>query len=212
MKTCRKCGAPFSSKECKPCQAARCKAWFLAHPNYSRERYAKHPERERTRSAEWAKSHRQNVNATKKKSYAKNPAAHRERSRKYASAHREEAAARARKWYSENSERAKLSMELWMKSHPGYGSLANRRRSDQIRTTGGSITKEEWDAIVSRQGGKCAHCRLRRDLTLDHINPVSKGGCGYAFNVQGLCRSCNSKKYNKVRAGDPVSLFDRLAS
>jgi 5-methylcytosine-specific restriction protein A len=40
----------------------------------------------------------------------------------------------------------------------------------------------------------CSRCRSTRDLTLDHIIPLSRGGTNDAANAQVLCRKCNSEK------------------
>lgn len=44
---------------------------------------------------------------------------------------------------------------------------------------------------------ECAHCGIRHDLTLDHIEPRSWGGANSPDNYQILCRKCNSTKGNR---------------
>lgn len=50
-----------------------------------------------------------------------------------------------------------------------------------------------WE-VWERDNFTCLDCGTRRDLTIDHIIPVSKGGRTVKDNLQTLCRSCNSKK------------------
>lgn len=45
---------------------------------------------------------------------------------------------------------------------------------------------------------RCVNCESYKDLTVDHIYPVSKGGSDEIDNLQTLCRSCNSKKGTKT--------------
>jgi len=71
----------------------------------------------------------------------------------------------------------------------------------------GSFTKAEWDAIVARQRGRCADCGERKPLTVDHIVPVARGGCNFAFNIQGLCGPCNGRKNDRI-TDQQWSLFD----
>jgi DNA-directed RNA polymerase subunit RPC12/RpoP len=49
-------------------------------------------------------------------------------------------------------------------------------------------------AIFARDGYRCLECGAREDLSVDHIQPVSKGGTDDAANLRTLCRSCNSRK------------------
>ena len=58
--------------------------------------------------------------------------------------------------------------------------------------------KKNRNAIFNRDGKVCKNCGTTKDLTLDHIIPVSKGGENTLDNLQVLCRSCNSKKNNKI--------------
>ncbi len=45
---------------------------------------------------------------------------------------------------------------------------------------------------------KCKLCNKIKKLTLDHIIPLSLGGIHAKENIQILCKSCNSKKHNKL--------------
>jgi hypothetical protein len=49
-------------------------------------------------------------------------------------------------------------------------------------------------AVWERDNFTCQHCGSRRNLTVDHIHPESKGGEMTMENAQTLCRTCNSRK------------------
>lgn len=55
-------------------------------------------------------------------------------------------------------------------------------------------------AIFERDGKFCNRCFSTDKLHLDHILPVSKNGENTLENLQVLCRSCNSKKNNKIES------------
>jgi 5-methylcytosine-specific restriction endonuclease McrA len=74
----------------------------------------------------------------------------------------------------------------------------------------GTLSAHEWRLIVDKQHGRCAMCGKKTVLHRDHVVPLSRGGAHYAFNIQGLCKSCNSKKKNKVWPGLQHTLFDRV--
>jgi len=52
--------------------------------------------------------------------------------------------------------------------------------------------------LLKKQNGRCAKCGTTKNLSIDHIMPVSKCGANTIDNLQILCRSCNSKKSYKV--------------
>lgn len=68
-----------------------------------------------------------------------------------------------------------------------------------------------WKNVRGR--GTCHYCRARfhpRDLTMDHVVPVIRGGRSTKGNVVPCCKACNSKKKHMV----PVEwqeYLDRLA-
>lgn len=64
------------------------------------------------------------------------------------------------------------------------------------------LTLDDIEKLIIQQRNQCNGCHdYFSDLkpyTIDHIYPVSLGGVLTKSNVQLLCRSCNSKKGNRV--------------
>ncbi|NMF86436.1 HNH endonuclease signature motif containing protein [Nodosilinea sp. P-1105] len=70
-----------------------------------------------------------------------------------------------------------------------------------------------------REKGKCANCGVDyfSDISItthiDHIVPLSKGGCNDLVNLQILCETCNTKKGAylwKVKSSIPKYISERL--
>lgn len=114
-----------------------------------------------------------------------------------------------RTYHLENKAAVTARQSAWKKAHPEAGREANQRRRARKMGAEGSHTPTEWQAICMKQGMKCADCRRPRKLTKDHVVPLSRGGTDFAYNIQGLCLSCNSKKRDKVVGYALASLFDR---
>ena len=68
-----------------------------------------------------------------------------------------------------------------------------KREQACLYTSGPAIRKK----VFKRDGRKCVKCGTSKNLTLDHIIPVSKNGKNKLENMQVLCRSCNSSKGDK---------------
>jgi len=60
-------------------------------------------------------------------------------------------------------------------------------------------TSLRWE-VWERDNFTCKKCSKRRYLTVDHIIPESQGGKTELNNLQTLCKSCNSRKFNKDNA------------
>lgn len=161
------------------------------------QRHAGQREYRETHKAEIAERDRLYREANK----ARHAAYHRE----YHAAHREEIAARRKRWYEANKDVAVAIDKAWVETHREQKrEILNRGRAKRRGLLAGSrcdLTVSEWTAIKEAQGHRCTMCGEVKTLTRDHIIPLSRGGDHTASNIQGLCRSCNSKKSNR-----PLSL------
>lgn len=122
--------------------------------------------------------------------------------------HEREIAARSR---AANREARRAYHRAYVRQNLDRFRVLNHRRRARVAESEGSFTEAEWGAIVKRQRGKCATCGQKAKLEADHIIPIKPGGCSFAYNIQGLCKSCNSRKHANIPADAPLSLFDRVA-
>ena len=56
--------------------------------------------------------------------------------------------------------------------------------------------------VFERDAYRCVKCSGYVDLCVDHKHPWSRGGTDDVDNLQTLCRSCNSRKGNKVEVAE----------
>lgn len=52
--------------------------------------------------------------------------------------------------------------------------------------------------LFKRDGHKCGYCGSKKNLTVDHIIPKSRGGGNTWTNLVTCCSQCNSRKDNKT--------------
>lgn len=60
-------------------------------------------------------------------------------------------------------------------------------------------SKLRWD-VWERDDFTCTYCGLRRDLTVDHVIPESRGGPTVLENLTTACWPCNRSKWDTVPA------------
>jgi len=71
-------------------------------------------------------------------------------------------------------------------------------RNFRMKYAGGGFTEIQWRHLKAACGNRCLCCGKRSSLTKDHIVPISRGGTDGIDNIQPLCRSCNSRKFDKT--------------
>lgn len=86
----------------------------------------------------------------------------------------------------------------YVKNNPDIISHLKARRYAKEKNSKGSHTLEDWNKLKDSYGNVCAFCKSDEKLTKDHIIPISKNGTDFIENIQPLCKSCNSKKHNKI--------------
>ena len=59
------------------------------------------------------------------------------------------------------------------------------------------IGKKKIRLFIFNRDKQCLCCGDTKNLTIDHIIPVNKGGENILSNLQTLCKSCNSRKSDK---------------
>lgn len=75
-----------------------------------------------------------------------------------------------------------------------YQSSYEYRRQKACIFTNNPVTRR---FVFKRDGRVCRTCSTSKNLTLDHIIPVARGGEDSMVNLQVLCKSCNSSKSDK---------------
>ena len=89
-----------------------------------------------------------------------------------------------------------------------------RQLSHKRKQIVGSHTQEQWEKLKKEFNYCCIICGMQEPfigqryekLTEDHIIPISKGGNNNIENIQPLCQSCNSRKYNHLEQEFPDCL------
>lgn len=155
-------------------QRAREKAWREANA-----------ERVSAYQAAYRAANREKIRGIHKAWRARNPEAH---------------AQFGRRWKQENPEKANASATRWRLANPEKASAIVHRRRARILGVENTLTAADIRELRALQKGRCAHCGEKARLTLDHIQPIAKGGAHTRRNAQMLCKPCNSRK----SATDPL--------
>ncbi|MFZ2151782.1 MAG: HNH endonuclease [Minisyncoccia bacterium] len=112
--------------------------------------------------------------------------------------HREKLREYGRKYVREHKEEMRIKLLAWRRANKARTVQQVLNRHKRVRKNGGIHTLEEWELLKQKYGQRCAHCKEVKKLTRDHIIPVSKGGKNDISNIQPLCQSCNSRKFNHI--------------
>ena len=112
-----------------------------------------------------------------------------------------------KQWYQDNKKHAKEYDKQYNQTPEGKASKQRRhskRRAIENEIVN-TLTAQEWIDILKEYKFRCAYCGKEFTLfdreTKDHVIPISKGGDNTKENIVPACRSCNSKKKDKIFKG-----------
>ena len=69
------------------------------------------------------------------------------------------------------------------------------------RRLGGKQRQLVYKRLAELHGEVCVSCGSQKNLAVDHIHPLSRGGSNEIENLQLLCKICNGEKAARVPAG-----------
>jgi 5-methylcytosine-specific restriction endonuclease McrA len=136
---------------------------------------------------------------------AKNPLAYKEQNKRKTSKyyHKDsQGKERLKKRFATN-EKYRNQINDSKKTPKGKARVARYNETRRTNTRyDGKLTLEQEQELLRKQNFKCNCCGRKFSeklpYTRDHIHPASKGGRLVMGNVQLLCRSCNSKKKDRI--------------
>lgn len=166
--------------------------------------YTKHREKIIAAAKRYDASHREQRLESVRRYGATHKEERREYSKDYRNKNYQVRVQKDREYYTSHKEQVLRSVKTYNQSPQGRLVAAKIRHNRQSRNgrVKCSLTLEQWNKIIIMQNARCATCGVgfsgECKPTKDHIIPLSKGG-GLTFeNVQALCKSCNSRKNDKV--------------
>jgi len=109
-------------------------------------------------------------------------------------------------WNKNNIEKVKAKGIRHYRKYQQKVSWSRNKRNRLKRVAEGNHTFKEWENLKKKFKYTCQRCGKTepfnhnrfKNLTEDHIIPLSKGGTDFINNIQPLCHSCNCKKSNKI--------------
>jgi 5-methylcytosine-specific restriction endonuclease McrA len=111
----------------------------------------------------------------------------------------------ARKFYLKNKEKlAKKHAEYRRKNPEKRAGFAARWRARRYGQTSHEDAKEAAERVRNLKSGligTCTYCQKElpmKQMTIDHIRPLARGGLHVAANLTLSCRPCNSSKNDKI--------------
>lgn len=105
-----------------------------------------------------------------------------------------------------------LYRRAYRHENPDQRRLWSKRRSRRMRDqSDGSLTRGVLVRLYGQATSKCPYCTTtlkKGNRSLDHIEPLSKGGCHSLSNVIVCCRDCNTRKRDREFADWLATLDD----
>ena len=172
------------------------------HRLYSSTYYYEHLEESRERIRTYDLAHKEAKRLYNTQYRLKNSERLKAQDKAYFAEHRGKRNAAKRVHRLANLEKTAAANRAWRLANPDKVKiLSERRRAHKAKAPVNDFTVDEWKTMKAHYGHRCVYCgKQQKNLTQDHITPLSKGGSHTKANIVPACKSCNSKK----REGPPL--------
>jgi len=172
----------------------RGQAYRLTHKEQIRAYTASRKDKRRAWRLNHNATHQDKIRSYRRVKYAATRRESQVRNRAYYIEHHAEELAKRKAWRETHRAEVAEQSRQYRLTHPAERLANHHRRKARKLGNGGSYTAEEWLAACASWGGKCLCCGAARELTVDHVVPLARGGRNDIGNLQLLCQACNRRK------------------
>jgi 5-methylcytosine-specific restriction endonuclease McrA len=146
--------------------------------------------------AVYNKANRARQSKLRKIYYEKNQDRLRSEKRKHYLANGETIRAKNRAWAKSNREKMNSYYRQYAVDRPDVILKKRIKRRVRMMTNGVfQVTKKDLRRLL---GKPCVYCGADKNMTLDHVIPIARGGRHSVGNLMPLCLSCNTSKQDKT--------------
>ncbi len=169
-----------------------CKACYR---EVRRERYSANREHELERNRRWATAHPSPLKT--RPTELRSEPARAKRPNLPDEEIRRRKAERHRLWREKNKDLLRDKWRAWEQSRRDLTVARTNRRRARVLQAIGEATADQIQARIALFGGRCWVCG---DVAtaVDHVIPLSRGGSNWPANLRPICKSCNSRKYDRM--------------
>jgi 5-methylcytosine-specific restriction endonuclease McrA len=200
-------GRGYWTRECKTCKAKRQVKWRADNREHAREAqrihmrkyYAANPEKCAESRKKYYDANTGKMRQYSRKYYWMNPEAAREAVRKSYQRNPIPRREYAKHWRLRNLERDKENDRKWRLNNPDKVKILKQQYYGRRKAwkLGNGFEKFSLKEILKRDGYKCHICGKRvakKNLSFDHLIPLSRGGSHTKQNVAVAHLICNLKR------------------
>jgi 5-methylcytosine-specific restriction endonuclease McrA len=149
--------------------------------------------------------------AVNKKNYDNNKDVILKRNKNWRLANPEYIAAEKQKWQKNNPDKVRVNSKRWQLKNPNYKKnyQKNWQKTNPLKIAEYNMRRRVWlagtqDFVITEKylrklkSQPCNACGSTKNIHIDHVVPISRGGNNSEGNLQPLCATCNYSKNNKL--------------
>lgn len=182
-------GQSNTCANCRQRHAADQRKWTLAHP-----------EAKRANARASYQRHKATINEKAHLYYLAHCEEAKQRAKDYRQQNLDRALASSRAWRIRNLNKARQDAAIWRNANRERVRMSQRKYKALKAATPADValSLNQWTDILSYYGHRCAYCLSKGSLSMDHVQPLSRGGTHTADNTVPACISCNASKNDRT--------------